>query len=68
MLVGAGPLTLAPGDSVSMTVAIIIAPPVTGTFTAGQSISPEYPTAANRRIEQVAGNLLNKARALTVPQ
>jgi hypothetical protein len=68
MSVSAGPLTLAPGDAVSLTVAIIIAPPVAGTYNAGQNVNPDNPTTTNRTIDQVAAGLVNKAKALVVPQ
>jgi hypothetical protein len=67
MSVSAGPLTLAPGDQVSMTVAIVLAAPVPGTFTPGQSINPELPNAPGRAIDQVAAGLINKAKLLVAP-
>ena len=67
MSVSAGPLTLAPGDQVSMTVAVILAAPVQGTYNAGQAVNPDNPSSAGRQIEQIAAGLLNKARTLIAP-
>lgn len=68
MSVSAGPLTLVPGAAVSMVVAIIIAPPVQGTYTSGQLVSPGDPTVADRQIARIAADLLAKAGSLVVPQ
>lgn len=67
MSVSAGPLTLTPGQSASMTVAIILASPVEGTFTSGQPVPPENPLLGGRQIERIAKDLLDKARSLVVP-
>lgn len=67
MSVGAGPFTLAPGQSVGITVAVILAEPVTGTYTSGQIVPPDDPMDLNRPIRQVAGNLINRAKTLTLP-
>jgi hypothetical protein len=66
--VSAGPVTLAPGEVKTMTVAIIIAPPVQGTYTPGVRVDPGSPATANRQITQIAAPLLDKARTLTAPQ
>ena len=68
MSVTAGPITLAPGASASITVAVIIALPTPGTFTPGQYVDPGNPTVANRKIALIAAGLLDKARSLVVPQ
>jgi hypothetical protein len=64
MWVGAGPLTLAPGDAVTMTVAIIMAWPVQGEFTSGQPLPPGDPATDNRQIRRVAATLIDRARNL----
>ncbi len=66
--VSAGPLSLAPGRSVSIMVAIIVAPPVPGTFTSGQNVDPGNPTVTDRAIARVAADLLEKAQTLEIPQ
>lgn len=67
MSVSAGPVTLEPGASASITVAVILASPTTGTFTSGLNVSPENPTANGRNIQRIAAGLLDKARGLVVP-
>jgi hypothetical protein len=67
MSVTAGPITLEPGASASMTVAVILATPVAGTYSSGTNVNPENPTASGRTIQRIAGALLDKARALVVP-
>ena len=67
MSVSAGPLTLTPGDQVSLTVAIVLAAPVPGTFNVGQVVNPENPATSGRQIEQIAAGLINKAKALVAP-
>lgn len=68
MLVSAGPITLAPGQSASITVAVIIAPPTPGTFTSGTFVDPGNPTVPDRTIAKIAAQLIDKASKLTVPQ
>jgi hypothetical protein len=67
MSVSAGPVTLAPGQSASITVAIIIASPVAGEFTSGQTVAPGNPSVDDRQIRRVAGTLLELARNLVAP-
>jgi hypothetical protein len=67
MSVSAGPLTLAPGQSASITVAVILAAPVAGSYQSGVAVPPENPTVSGRPIEAIAKDLLDKARALAVP-
>ncbi|HEY8509709.1 MAG TPA: hypothetical protein VIL32_15200, partial [Steroidobacteraceae bacterium] len=67
MLVGAGPVTLEPGDSTAIMVAVIIAPPVEGEFTSGEAVPPGTPDATDRQILRIAGTLLERARNLSVP-
>jgi hypothetical protein len=67
MSVSAGPVTLAPGAAATITVAIIMAPPVTGEYTTGQIVLPGNPSTDDRQIRRVAGTLLDRARTLVVP-
>jgi hypothetical protein len=60
-----GPLRLAPGETMTYAVAIIIAEPVPGTFTSGIRVSPGDPTDSNRQILDIAANL--RALAAQVP-
>lgn len=66
--VAAGPLTLAPGADASITVAVILASPVAGTFTSGTLVDPGNAWDGNRQIARIAAGLLQKAKTLTVPQ
>jgi hypothetical protein len=52
-----GPLTLAPGEIITYTVAILIAEPVPGTYTPGFLVPPGDPTDPNRQILTIAGDL-----------
>lgn len=61
--VSAGPLTLAPGDSARLTVAVVIAEPQAGTFTPGQAMSPGDPLDTSRAIYRVAEVLRQRALA-----
>ena len=61
--VSAGPLTLAPGDSARLTVAVVIAEPRAGTFTPGQPMSPGDPLDTSRAIYRVAEALRQRAIA-----
>jgi hypothetical protein len=56
-----GPLTLKPGEAVNLTIAIILAEPVAGTFTPGELVRPGDPTDTSRRILQIAGSLRDRA-------
>lgn len=67
MLVGTGPVDLAPGEAVTITVAIIIAAPVSGEFVSGQVVQPGSPVALDRQIRRIAGTLLQRAGSLTAP-
>ena len=67
MSVAAGPVTLAPGQSASITVAVILAAPVPGTYQSGVAVPPENPTVSGRKIELIAKDLLDKARGLVAP-
>lgn len=61
LLVSAGPLTLAPGDSAAISVAVVIASPVEGTFTANTNVDPGDPTDATRPLFRIAANLFERA-------
>jgi hypothetical protein len=63
LAVSAGPITLAPNDSASITVAIALAEPVAGTFTSGTAIDSGEPRTRDRPIMRVAAALLERLRA-----
>jgi hypothetical protein len=67
MTVSAGPLTLAPGDSAAITVAVLIAEPVAGTFTSGIQVDPGNPLDSNRPLAAIAAQLLDRARSVQPP-
>lgn len=60
-----GPLQLAPGESVTLTVALVLAGPVAGSFTPGQLVPPGDPESATRQILAVAADL--RALAAQLP-
>jgi hypothetical protein len=60
-----GPLRLAPGEMIEMTVALVLAEPVAGTFTPGARIPPGDPTDPARTILDVAADL--RALAAELP-
>ena len=64
--VTAGPLTLAPGDSAVIALAVLLAEPVDGTFEPGQIADPGDPLDPDRPMASVAANLF--ARLLLAPQ
>ena len=51
-----GPLTLAPGQSTSLVIAIVLAPPKAGTFTSGTNVAPQNAdvTSTARAIYEIA--------------
>lgn len=63
--VAAGPLRLAPGDSASVSIAIVLAEPVPGTFASGQEVEPGEPLDPGRQLRAVAANLIERAIAAT---
>jgi hypothetical protein len=67
MLVSAGPVRLAPGDSAVITVAILVAEPVPGTFTSGERVAPGDPLVAERQIRLVADTLVSRAARVGQP-
>ena len=62
--VSAGPLTLAPGDSAVIRIAIAFAEPAAGTFTSGTVVDSGDPAATNRAIMLVAAPLRAKLRSV----
>lgn len=69
LLISSGPFTLAPGDSATMTFAVVIAEPVPGTFTPGLGTPPGDPMDPTRPILEIGAGLIDRARAarLLVP-
>jgi hypothetical protein len=67
MSVGVGPLRLTPGESVEVTVAVIMAFPVAGEYTSGQVVAPGSPTDDARAIRRIAGTLIQRAATLVEP-
>jgi len=63
--VSAGPLRLVPGDSVAVSIAIVLAAPVTGTFNSGIELKPGDPLDRTRALYTVAADLFERAIAAT---
>jgi hypothetical protein len=63
--VSAGPYRFAPGDSVALTVAILLAEPVPATFTSGAPLEPGDPLDNTRPLHVVARNLFDRAALTT---
>ncbi len=61
---GHGPLRLAPGESLTLTVALVLAEPAPGTFTPGNRVPPGDPEDAGRAILDVAADLQSLAAEL----
>jgi hypothetical protein len=61
--VSAGPVTLAPGDSTFLTVAIALADPAAGTFTSGTIVTSGDPKTVDRTIMKVAATLRQRLLA-----
>jgi hypothetical protein len=61
--VSAGPLFLAPGDSAAITVAVVLAEPVAGTFTPGVRVEPGNPLDSSRPLATIAAQLFDRARS-----
>lgn len=61
-----GPLRITPGETLSLTVALVLAEPVAGTYTPGTLVPPGDPTSSSRQILDVAGDL--RALAALVPE
>ena len=68
MSVSAGPVTLAPGDSAQVTVAIVLAAPVAGEFTSGQQVLPGSPSVQDRPIRRIAATLFTNAQPTASPK
>jgi hypothetical protein len=64
LMVSAGPVALAPGDSAAITVAILMAEPAQGTFNSGTEVAPGNPTDTSRLLYRIAAPLLERARAV----
>lgn len=56
-----GPISLAPGESVEMAIAVVFAAPVAGTFTSGDVVDPGDPSDSERMILQIAEDLRQRA-------
>jgi hypothetical protein len=54
-----------PGDSASVTIALVLAEPVPNTFTSGTILDPGEPTDQTRALRAVAAKLLAKAASVT---
>ena len=67
MSVSAGPVSLAPGESTSIVVAIIVADPVVNTFQPGNLVFPGDPLDTTRTIRKIAAGLIDRARSLVIP-
>jgi hypothetical protein len=65
MSVSAGPIRLAPGDSVAVSVAVVLAAPVPGPFSSGTDLEPGNPLDRTRPLYAVAGDLFERAIAAT---
>lgn len=57
MSVTAGPFALAPGDEAEIVIAVAVAAPSTGTFTAGEEMTPGEPLDEMRPLYSVAAGL-----------
>ncbi|HUF51946.1 MAG TPA: PEGA domain-containing protein [Longimicrobiales bacterium] len=60
--VTAGPVTLAPGDSAEIVIALAFAAPVAGTFTPGVLMEPGDPVVQTRPLYQTAAHLRERMR------
>jgi hypothetical protein len=63
LLVSVGPLVLLPGDSATVTLAVVLAEPVPGTFEPGTVTPPGEPLDPTRAIAAVAAALFERASA-----
>ncbi len=59
-----GPLRLAPGETTALTVALLLAEPVAGSFTPGVSVEAGDPTVGGRQILDIAADLRQLAASL----
>jgi len=64
MSVASGPYTLAPGDSVVVQFALVMAAPEPGTFTTGALLPAGDPANPDRPATQMAGTLISRVNAL----
>ena len=67
MSVSAGPVTLAPGQEASITVALIVASPDSKQYTSGQRMAPGSPSDDERQIRKIAAPLFAKAQTAVAP-
>lgn len=56
-----GPLSLQPGESLEMTIAVMFASPVAGTFVSGDVVAPGDPSDPGRTILEIAEDLRQQA-------
>jgi hypothetical protein len=63
--VSAGPFRLVPGDSVAVSIAVMLAAPVPGTFNSGIELKPGDPFDRTRGLHAVAADLFERAIAAT---
>lgn len=63
MSAAAGPLTLAPGEAATVTLAVVFAAPEPGTFTGGTAVPAGDPTDASRDIYRIGAGLRAEAVA-----
>jgi hypothetical protein len=63
ILVTAGPLTLAPGDSAEVVIAVALATPAAGTYTPGLLMDAGDPVSQARALYRVAAPLRDRMRA-----
>lgn len=67
MSVTAGPVNLAPGEAATITVAVILAPPVPGEYTSGELVPPGNPGNSDRQIRRIAATLFERAANVVAP-
>jgi hypothetical protein len=63
VMVSAGPIRLPAGDSAVLTLAVVLASPAPGQFTAGSIVPPGDPLDPTRQIRIIAEPLVQRARA-----
>jgi hypothetical protein len=63
--VSAGPLLLVPGDSAIITVAILFAEPMTGSYESGTVVVPGNPTDPARPLAIIATHLFEAAETVS---
>lgn len=68
MSVVSGPVTLAPGDSATTTIAVLLAAPAAGTFTSGTRLRAGDPADPTRPLAAVAANLFGLRDRVVAPR